>query len=196
MVNYEDQDILLKQLNKGEEKAYIYLVERYSKRLFAYAFTLTNDQALAQDVLQNVFLRTWENRKKINITTSLQNYLFKSIHNEFLNQYRKNKSIIVVEKKYFEALTRIYETYDENSFGSLIERIGKEIQELPPKCREVFLLSRKDGLTNIEISEYLNVSLKTVEAHVTKAFSILRIKLGDKVETILFLAFGKAHFKF
>lgn len=190
-MNYDDKEILLEQLKKGEKKAFIYLVEHYSKRLFAYAYTLTNDQALAQDVLQNVFLRTWEKHKELNITTSLQNYLFKSIHNEFLNQYRKNKSTIVVEKKYFDTLMRIAETYDENSFAKVIERIGREIQKLPPKCREVFLLSREEGLTNIEISEHLNVSTKTVEAHVTKAFSILRTRLGDKVETILFLAFGQ-----
>ncbi|MEO9510974.1 MAG: sigma-70 family RNA polymerase sigma factor [Flavobacteriaceae bacterium] len=190
-MDYDNKDVLLEQLKKGEEKAFIYLVEHYSKRLFAYAYTLTNDQGLAQDVLQNFFLRTWEKHKKLNITTSLQNYLFKSIHNEFLNQYRKNKSTIVVEKKYFDTLIKIAETYDENSFTKVIDRIGKEIQNLPPKCREVFLLSRQDGLTNIEISEYLNVSIKTVEAHVTKAFSILRMRLGDKVDTILFLAFGK-----
>ncbi|CAN0596932.1 unnamed protein product, partial [Laminaria digitata] len=71
----------------------------------------------------------------------------------------------------------------------IIERIGKEVQNLPPKCREVFILSRKDGLTNVEISDYLNISIKTVEAQITKAFSVLRNKLGDKYDTILFLVF-------
>ncbi|MDT7828263.1 sigma factor-like helix-turn-helix DNA-binding protein [Pricia sp. S334] len=62
---------------------------------------------------------------------------------------------------------------------------------MPPKCREVFLLSRKEGLTNLEISEYLKVSIKTVEAHLTKAFEELRKKLGAEYRTFLFVLFGR-----
>lgn len=192
MVN-QDQTIFLKGLINGEEESFIQLVDLYNKRLFGYAMTLTNDQAMSQDIIQNVFLRTWEKRKKLNITTSLQNYLFKSVHNEFINQYKKNRSAIILEQKYFEALEKAANSYDEISFEKAMEKIKEEIQNLPPKCREVFVLSRKEGLTNIEISNYLNVSTKTVEAHITKAFSMLRQKLGDKIETILFLAFGIKH---
>jgi RNA polymerase sigma-70 factor (ECF subfamily) len=65
-----------------------------------------------------------------------------------------------------------------------------EIENLPPKCKQTFLLSKQEGLTNMEIAEYLNVSIKSVEAHITKAFSILRKKVGDKMNGILFLLFG------
>ncbi|HAT75662.1 MAG TPA: RNA polymerase sigma-70 factor, partial [Flavobacterium sp.] len=54
----------------------------------------------------------------------------------------------------------------------------------PPKCKQTFILSRQDGLTNIEIAEFLNVSIKSVEAHITKAFSILRKTVGDKMNSI------------
>ena len=67
----------------------------------------------------------------------------------------------------------------------LIEFVKVEIQQLPPKCKQTFLLSKQDGLTNIEIAEYLNVSIKNVEAHMTKAFSIIRKKCGDKIHGIL-----------
>ncbi len=189
-MNYLNQNILIDSLKKGEEKAFIYIIDKYNHRLFGYALTLTKDQALAQDILQNVFLRTWENRKKINITSSLQNYLFRSVHNEFLNQYKRNRSTMFLEQNYFEALDKVIRVYDENSFKIAMEKITKEIQNLPPKCREVFVMSRNEGLTNIEISNYLNISTKTVEAHITKAFSILKQKLRGKIETILFLTFG------
>ncbi len=65
-----------------------------------------------------------------------------------------------------------------------------EIQNLPPKCKQTFLLSKQEGLTNVEIAEYLNVSIKSVEAHITKVFSILRKSIGDKMHGILFLLFG------
>jgi len=189
-MKYHDQAVLIKDLINGEEKSFIYLIDHYNQRLYGYAMTLTNNPAMSQDIIQNVFLRTWEKRKKIAINTSLQNYLFKSVHNEFVNQYKKNRSTIILEQKYFDALEKSANSYDDISFGKAIEKIMEEVQNLPPKCREVFVLSRKEGLTNIEISNYLDVSVKTVEAHVTKAFSILRKKLGDKIETILFLAFG------
>jgi len=171
-------------LRKGDENAFIHLVDTFNQRLFGYALTLTNDKAMAQDILQNVFLKTWENRKKIRITHSLQNYLFKAVHYEFLNQYKKNRSTMILEKKYFESLEREVLKYDENSFVNAIEKITIEIQNLPPKCREIFIMSRKEGLTNIEISHYQNISIKTVEAHITKAFSILRKKLGHNIETL------------
>lgn len=189
-MDYPNQTILINSLKKGEEKAFVYIVDLYNQRLFAYAITLTNDQAMAQDILQNVFLKTWEQRKKINITSSLQNYLFKSVHNEFLNQYKKSKSTIILEQKYVDALDKSIQAYDDNSLVKAIERITKEIQKLPPKCKEVFLLSRKEGLTNIEISNHLNVSVKTVEAQITKAFSVLRKELNNKIDLNLFLLFG------
>ena len=82
------------------------------------------------------------------------------------------------------------EDEDENSLEKLIKLVKQEIENLPPKCKQTFLLSKQDGLTNIEIAEYLNVSLKSVEAHITKAFSILRKTVGEKVNTVLFLLFG------
>lgn len=189
-MDYSNQTILINSLKKGKENAFVYIVDLYNQRLFAYAITLTNDQAMAQDILQNVFLKTWEQRKKINITSSLQNYLFKSVHNEFLNQYKKNKSTIILEQKYADALDKTIQGYDDNSLTKAIERITKEIQNLPPKCKEVFELSRKEGLTNIEISNHLKVSVKTVEAQITKAFSVLRKKLDNKIDLNLFLLFG------
>jgi len=181
---------LIERLKNGEETAFIQLVHLYDRRLFGYALTLTNDHALAQDILQNVFLRTWEKRKKLCIISSLQTFLFKSVYNEFINQYKKNRSTMVLEQKYFEALDNVVLSHSETSWEKVTARAAQEIESLPPKCREVFVLSRKEGLTNLEISEYLKVSIKTVEAHLTKAFGVLRKRLGAQYGTFLFLLFG------
>lgn len=182
---------LIERLKNGEEKAFIYLVDLYNRRLFGYALTLTNDHTLAEDILQNVFLNTWEKRKKLRITSSLQNYLFKSVYNQFINQYKKNRSTMVLEQKYFEALDMAVQKHDDISWEKVMARITLEIENLPPKCKEVLILSRKEGLTNIEISDYLKVSIKTVEAHLTKAFGVLRKKLGSEYRTFLFIFFGR-----
>jgi RNA polymerase sigma-70 factor (ECF subfamily) len=186
-----DNALLIKRLQKGDEKAYVCLVDMYNRRLFGYALTLTNDHALAEDILQNVFLKTWEKRKKLNIHTSLQNYLFKSVYNEFINAYKKNRSTMILEHKYFEGLEKAVNMHNEPSFDLIIAQITKEIQNLPPKCQQIFVLSKKEGLTNMEISEYLNISLKTVEAQITKAFGILKERLGKKYKMIMMVVFGK-----
>lgn len=189
-MNMDDNALLIKRLQKGDEKAYVNLVDLYNRRLFGYALSLTNDHALAEDILQNVFLKTWEKRKKLNVHTSLQNYLFKSVYNEFINAYKKNRSTMILEHKYFEGLEKAVHEHNEQSFEAIIAQITKEIQNLPPKCQNIFILSKKEGLTNIEISEHLNVSIKTVEAQISKAFGILRKKLGEKYQAILMLIFG------
>ena len=83
---------------------------------------------------------------------------------------------------------------DEKSLEKLMNIVKEEIDKLPPKCKQTFLLSKEEGLTNVEIAEFLNVSIKSVEAHITKAFSILRKSIGEKVEGILFLLFGRKTF--
>ncbi|MDO6518057.1 RNA polymerase sigma factor [Zobellia uliginosa] len=188
-MNNEKDVFLIERLKNGEEEAFIYLVDHYNRRLYGYALTLTNNHALAEDILQNVFLRTWEQRKKISITASLQNYLFKSVHNEFINQYKKKRSTMVLEQKYFNALEKATAAHDDISLEKVISKIKREIENLPPKCKEVFLLSRNEGLTNLEIAHHLNVSIKTVEAQITKAFSTLRKELATEYKSMFFVLY-------
>lgn len=186
---YKDENDLIKAIKEGEESAFVYALETYNKPLFAYALTLTKDEAMAQDILQNVFLKTWEQRKNITINRSVQNYLFKSLYHEFINQYRKNKSHLLLEQKYYDTLEKVINEDDDAFSEKAIKHITAEIQNLPPKCKEVFLLSRKEGLTNMEIANYLNISIKSVEAHIHKGFSIIRKRIGEKVDNFLFLLF-------
>jgi RNA polymerase sigma-70 factor (ECF subfamily) len=189
-MNFSDNSILMENLINGNEKAYMFLLDTYHKRLHAYAMTLVNDQALSQDIVQNVFLKTWKSRKKLDKQFSIQSFLYKAIYNEFINSYQKNKAMMLLQQKYVESLNEVVENLDGNRIEQMISLVNKEIQNLPPKCQKVFIMSKKEGLTNIEISEYLNVSIKTVEAQITKAFGILRQKLGEKYEMILLIVFG------
>lgn len=180
----------MENLIKGNEKAYMFLLDTYHKRLHAYAMTLVNDQALSQDIVQNVFVKTWKSRKKLDKRFFIQSFLYKAVYNEFVNNYQKNRAMMLLQQKYVESLNEVVEHLDEDRIEQMICIVNREIQNLPPKCQKVFIMSKKEGLTNIEISEYLNVSIKTVEAQITKAFGILRQKLGEKYEVILLVLFG------
>ena len=179
---------LAKRLISGDSKAYDFLMEFYYKSLCGYAQSLCHDHSMAEDIVQNVFVKMWDKRKKINPELSIKSYLYKSVYNEFINQYRKNKPVIYLEKKYFEAIDLAVEIEPEE-LKNLIKIMNAEIENLPSKCREIFLMNKKEGLTHTEISEYLNISTKTVEGHITRGFKTLTDKLGAKVEAVLFLLF-------
>ena len=187
--NFENNTFLIESLKQGDEKAYSHLIEKFHKKLFTYAFSLTNNKPLAKDVLQNVFLNVWIFRDKLDSKLSIKNFLYTATYNEFIRQYWKNQSTKDLENKYAQALNEVIEETDEKSINTLISIVTQEIQNLPKKCKKVFLLSKEDGLTNMEISEYLDISIKTVEAHISKAYCIIREKIGEKTSSILFLIF-------
>lgn len=180
----------IKALKEGKEIAYNFLIDSYQQKLHAYAFGLLKDHDLSTDIVQNIFVYIWKNRLNLKDEFSIKNYLYRAIYNECIDYYRKRKAVTALEKKYIDALNHVVEEVDENSLEKLIVLVKKEIENLPPKCKKTFILSKQEGLTNIEIAEYLNISIKSVEAHITKAFSILRKTLGDKTNGILFLLFG------
>lgn len=186
---YKNNFDLIESLRNGEDSAYAYLLKQYHKRLFTYLLTLTHNDALAEDIIQNVFLKLWEYRSRLNPDYSIQNFLYKSCYNEFVNHYKKNQRITYFEKAYIETIESVMDHTDLNLLEKKNEIIFQGISSLPDKCAEVFILSKKEGLTNIEIAEYLNLSLKTVEGHLTKAYSILREQLGAKIKSFLFLLF-------
>lgn len=175
---------LVQQLKKGDEKAYLHLLKTYHRRLYAYALSLVCDQAMAQDMVQNVFLKTWDFRQRLDETYSIQSFLFKSIYNESINYNQKNKAMMLLQRKYVESLGEVMEQTTEESFEKMVAIVDREIGYLPEKCKQVFILSKKEGLTNQEIAEHLCVSVKTVEAQITKAFSVLREKLGEKYKAV------------
>ncbi|UOY05776.1 sigma-70 family RNA polymerase sigma factor [Muricauda sp. SCSIO 64092] len=181
---------LVKGLIKGEEKAYAYLVDEYYKELCDYATNLSRDNFKSEDIVQNVIIQLWRKREKLDKTISIKNYLYRSVYNEFVDVYRKQMSITALEKKYIEGLDSFVETQDESRTFKLLTAVEKEIELLPPKCKETFLLSKKEGLTYNEIADYLNISVNTVEKNMVRAFSILRKKMKQKVNHLLFFLFG------
>jgi len=187
---FRENDNLIAHLKKGDGDAFSFLVNSYNHQLCVYANSLVNDKALAEDIVQNVYIKTWEKRKYLNECFSIKSFLYKSVYNEFIDQYRKNRSVTILEKKYIEALDAIIEE-DNNVLEKLYLLVQNEIQNLPPKCKNIFLLSKKEGLSNVEISEHLNISTKTVEAHITKAFCLIRerVNLPANMGTFLFLLF-------
>lgn len=186
---YSNPVKLIQDLAKGQENAYTYLVTSYHKALLNYVLSFTHDDSSAKDIVQNVFLKTWENRKKLNPEKSIKSFLYKTAYNEFINQYHKNRRVSILEKTYMEALDSIVAETNTDVFEQKIKLITDAIATLPKKCKETLLLSKKEGLTNIEIAEYHNVSVRTVEWQLNKAYNILRKCTNNQLGNILLIIF-------
>ena len=187
---YLNNNILIENLKKGNEDAFVYLMNTYHDKLCVYARGLTKDHYTAQDIVQNVFLRVWEQRKKLNSSLNLNNFLYKSIYNEFIDHYRKIKLLTPLEEEHIKQLNTIVSEQKASEIDRLVELVKQEIENLPPKCKSVFTMGKLEGLTYVEIAEHQQVSIRTVEMHMSRAFEIIRKKIGDKTNTILFMLFG------
>jgi len=184
----EKDFVFVEKLKNGDNNAYTLLMNDYYKNLCGYANLFTKDPSKSEDIVQNVFVKIWIYRKKIDPNIPIKKYLYKSVYNEFIDQYRKNKPVTSLEEKYLKVIDTII---DDNSLDieKLMMNVNREIDKLPEKCKRVFILNKKEGLTHDEIAEYLQISTKTVESHITRAFKILNQKLGNKIKSILIIIF-------
>lgn len=178
-------------LKKGNSKAYDYLFETYYVELCNYATNLCRDRIKSEDIVQNVLIKLWRKQKNLKSDISIKNYLYRSVYNEFVDQYRKDSAITVLEKKYIEGVEKFYESKDEPEVERLYQILKKEIEKLPPRCKETFILNKIEGLTYTEISEFQNVSINTVEKQMVKALKILRSNLKQKIEMFFLLVTKK-----
>ncbi|MBJ6369394.1 RNA polymerase sigma factor [Snuella sedimenti] len=189
-LKFKNLHVLMSQLKKGDESAYVYLINTHHKMLVNYAASFTNDLDMAKDIVQEVFLDVWKGRQNLPHMHSLKNYLLKITYHKFINQYHKHRALSTLECAYMEVLNQTFEENNSELLERKIALVAEGIDNLPKKCKEAFILSKKEGLTNLEIAEYMNISIKTVEGHLTKAYNLLRERVGSQLKSILFLIFG------
>lgn len=179
--------ISIEAIRKGDAAEFKKLIHVHYNQSYHYAKTLARNEELAKDIVQDVFLVLWENRQTINSNTVIKGWLFRTIKNKFIDHARKNKrQVLSLELHLANTMDDIFKMEENEQLDQKIGVLEKEIHHLPNKCREVFLLSKKEGLSNEEIAEYLQVSQKTVEGHLTNAFKVLRERLYMKIR-ILFV---------
>lgn len=156
------------------DKAINQLFNEYYGDLCRKAFRIINNKVSSEDIVQDVFFKLWENRKKIQIQTSLKAYLNRMVFNESISYLRKNKELINFSDniEIEDVNTNIADKRVEHK--ELRKIIDSAINKLPPACKTIFLLSRIDELSYKQIAEKLDISIKTVENQMGKALRILR----------------------
>ena len=170
-------------LRRGKEEAFAYVFRMYYSPLLNYAGRILKDVEAANDVVQECFCRLYERRRELRKELQVRPYLYKSVYNACMDAIKHQK----VESNYINQelldfyFSKVVETpeaeqalLDEDLKGAIQDALNK----LPERCREIFVLSKVDGLSNKQIAEQLNISMKTVEAQMTTAFVRLRKELG------------------
>ena len=177
-MNEPNDKILIEQINNSDVKAFEILFHRYYNILCLYAAKIVKEDTAAEEIIQNLFVKLWEKREKIEIKTSVKNYLVRSVKNQCLNLIKHNK----LKEAHAKLLIDSENKPDTEEYYieiDLIKKIEESINSLPEKRREVFRLSREEGLKYREIAEKLGISIKTVETHIGLAIKTLRDKLKN-----------------
>lgn len=175
-------------LRQGDRKAFQLLFEYYAKRIFAFAKGYLKSNSDAEEIVQNVFVKVWNVRASVNTELSFKSYLFKITYNdvrEFFNkQSRENRYKHEILDYAIEFDNR---TEDRIDYKSLLDLVETRIEQLPPRQREVMVLSKKQGIPTQEIAALLEISPRTVEKHLAEALKQLKKDLGeDHIAGLLF----------
>ncbi|MCK5076860.1 MAG: RNA polymerase sigma-70 factor [Calditrichia bacterium] len=168
-------------LQNSDFSAFKTIFNKYQSDIFNFLHYKTGNVQVAEDILQETFIKLWENRKNIKADLSLKSYIYTISNNMALNYFRHKK---IVQKHQIEKLHEGKDYY-QLSPDTIYEKkelqtqIMQAINKLPKKSKIVFMLSRFNKLSYIEIAERLNISIKTVESHIGKSLKILRKSLKN-----------------
>ncbi|WP_121812233.1 RNA polymerase sigma-70 factor [Mucilaginibacter kameinonensis] len=184
----DDRLIALIQVN--DLAAFEHIYNKYWSKLYLSAYNILRDRQVSEDITQEVLVSLWMKRSSMQVTTSLNAYLYTAVRYRVFNVLRSGK----VKADLFNSLEELFsnnggeEILSEKEINRLLEQ---GVAELPEKCRQIFLMSRKEHLSTKEIAERLGISPKTVENQLTIALNRLRKTLGDFVCMALIMFCGR-----
>ena len=174
-----------------DKAAFEALFRAHYSKLCAYANTFVKDQHASEEIVQEVMFRVWVNRDSLNITTSIDSYLFRAVRNGCMNLL-KHVEVREDYKVWNETMGPGSEHSNEDHLivSELEHKIREAIDKLPTERRKVFIMSRYDGLTYTEIAKKLEISVKTVENQMGKALKTLREELADYLPWLVLFFFN------
>ncbi|MBO9728559.1 MAG: RNA polymerase sigma-70 factor [Chitinophaga sp.] len=184
-----DKD-LLQQCNEGDNTAFNELFRRYFNKLYQYTLSFTKDALVAEELVMDVMLNLWLRKGDITLTDSLGPYLFRAMKNTLINYWRK-KIIPTTSLKVTEEIDFADSRSADHSIltTELDNLYSQHLQALSPQRKKVFELSRHEDLTYPEIASQLNLSVKTVEHHMSASLVFLRKKLKPLSDTTVIILF-------
>lgn len=166
---------LVKKLKAGDERAFERLFYLYSDRLFAWTYKITGDSLASSDIVQDFFIRCWEKKDILPDNCNFKAYAYKSVYNASLNHIRDNKRFL---PGYEITIDLIDDNVRNEDLEELKRLLLKAIDELPDRCKKIFVMTTLEKKKYVEVADLLGISVNTVKVQVSKAYRILRKKIG------------------
>ncbi|MDP3915192.1 MAG: RNA polymerase sigma-70 factor [Bacteroidota bacterium] len=190
MTEKHDDHTLVQLLQKGNVAAFDSLFEGYSQKLFGFALKYFKNESDAEELVQEVFVKVWENRQTLKSELSFKSYLFTIA----LNQIRKHFNKKATSLRYLESLQNEpefidYQAVNDDNYESALQQINLIIEQMPPRRREIFTKSKLEGKSSKEIAAELNISAGTVDNQVSEALRFIRSQLKTENLGLLLFAF-------
>ena len=178
---------LVSKLSKGKVRAFDKLFQKYSGKLYSFVLSYTGSHQEAEDITQEVFFKVWQNRHNLNPDLSFNAYIIVIARNLILNLFKRRaqNNKYVWHAKYTTSLKN--QTEDYVIFSDLRYHSDISVEKLPSRCKQIFMLSRQNGLSIKEIVERLHISPSTVENQINKALKLIRRDLGSKEILVILL---------
>lgn len=192
-----DEQRLIKEMKQNNMVAFGELYRRHHDYLVSFASLNVGKKEIAEDIVQDVFIRLWQNKGNIEQVDSLRPYLLRAVHNNSLNILRNNTKCLGFRNEYVEKIeTAAATTYnpDKNDIIRSLyakeahKKIEEAINMLPERCRLIFRMCFIDGRSHKEVSARLGISVRTVENQIYKAVKFLREHLPEEIFTFLMLS--------
>ena len=186
-IQIDKTDMLFRKVSlQDDEEAFRILFYDFFAPLCVFAHRYLEEMEACEDIVQETFYRIWKNRKDLNIQISARNFLITSVRNACLDLIRKQE----IEKRWIEK--RLEEDTEEEfedlyTTQELESLLNQALDKLPEQIASTFRMNRFDGKTYVEIAEEKQISVKTVEAYMTRTLKFLRIELKDYLPILLIL---------
>lgn len=175
----EEKEIL-KRFKNGDPEAFDQIFEKYYRKVYAFSLSNFRNKEDAEEAVQDVFYNLWKDKAKLKELHDFEAWIFSICLNTIRKHFRK----LAIEKKHLKAYTENYldsdcSTDNEVEYQDLVEKTDQIIEKLPPRQKTIFLLSRKESRSNLEISSELNISVRTVDNQLSRAKAFIRERLMD-----------------
>lgn len=178
-LNTQQENFVLSALKQDSKEAFSLLFQTYYTDLVLFGGNFVKDKSSCEDIVQSIFLKLWNDRKNIQIETSLKSYLLKAVRNSCLDEFRHLEIVRQYESDYEHSVLDCYDTENYVLYSDLHDHLHRALEQVPELYREAFMLNRFEGLKYREIAEELKVSERTVEVRISKTLELLRKLLKD-----------------
>lgn len=179
IILYSDED-LMQEIKADNMFAFDILYKKYCKKVYKFGYSILKSPEDSENLMQDVFLNLWKNRQKVEKDSSIKSYVFTITYNSAISIIRKK----VRQSEFVEYLKTLQEINEEPvntelEYNDLVNKLDEIIKGLPPRQKEVYMLHKVEGLKYSEIAERLNISVNTIENHMSRALKTIREKLGN-----------------